>query len=155
MQTIQSEASVKKLLRIQRQVNQHWVGDGFPIRTLFSYSALEPVISLFLLFDYAGSMEFFPTEKRCGVGKYRHRSFETVTTAYSGEVEHRDRSGGSRKIGPGDVQWMTAASGLVHEEFHSRDFARRGGTLEMVQLWVNLLAKDKMSPPRYQSIVDS
>lgn len=155
MLTIKPEASSKKLLRIQRNTNQHWVGDGFPVRTLFSYSALGSMISPFLLFDYAGPMEFSPTKQRHGVGEHPHRGFETVTIVYSGEVEHRDSSGGGGKIGPGDVQWMTAASGLVHEEFHGRDFAQRGGVLEMVQLWVNLPAKDKMSPPRYQSILDS
>jgi len=147
------EVSLKKLSRIQKNANQHWVGNGFPVRTLFSYSTLGPMISPFLLFDYAGPMEFSPTEQRHGVGEHPHRGFETVTIVYSGEVEHRDSSGGGGKIGPGDVQWMTAASGLVHEEFHSRDFARRGGLLEMVQLWVNLPAKDKMSPPHYQSIL--
>lgn len=155
MMTIKPEASFKKLLRVQRNTNQHWVGDGFPVRTLFSYSALGPMISPFLLFDYAGPMEFPPTEQRRGVGEHPHRGFETVTIVYSGEVEHRDSSGSGGKIGPGDVQWMTAASGLVHEEFHSRDFARHGGVLEMVQLWVNLPTKDKMSPPRYQSILNS
>ncbi len=155
MMTIKPKASFKKLLRIQQNTNQHWVGDGFPVRTLFSYSALGPIISPFLLFDYAGPMEFPPTEQRRGVGEHPHRGFETVTIVYSGEVEHRDSSGSGGKIGPGDVQWMTAASGLVHEEFHSRDFAQRGGVLEIVQLWVNLPTKDKMSPPRYQSILNS
>ncbi|SFF15995.1 pirin family protein, partial [Nitrosomonas sp. Nm166] len=155
MQTIQPDASVKKLLRIQRNTDQHWVGDGFPVRTLFAYSDLGPMISPFLLFDYAGPMEFPPTEQRRGVGEHPHRGFETVTIVYSGEVEHRDSSGAGGKIGPGDVQWMTAASGLVHEEFHSKDFSQHGGVLEMVQLWVNLPAKDKMSSPHYQSILDS
>jgi redox-sensitive bicupin YhaK (pirin superfamily) len=113
------------------------------------------VLSPFLLLDYAGPMEFSPTDERRGVGEHPHRGFETVTIVYEGKVEHRDSSGGGGRIGPGDVQWMTAASGLVHEEFHGRDFARRGGMFEMVQLWVNLPAKDKMAPPRYQSIVSS
>jgi redox-sensitive bicupin YhaK (pirin superfamily) len=147
--------SVKKLRRIQRGAERHWVGDGFPVRNLFAYSSLGPMISPFLLLDYAGPMEFPPTEKRRGVGEHPHRGFETVTIVYSGEVEHRDSSGSGGHIGPGDVQWMTAASGLVHEEFHGRDFARRGGVLEMVQLWVNLPARDKMSPPRYQGILNS
>jgi redox-sensitive bicupin YhaK (pirin superfamily) len=155
MQAITPETSVKKLQHIQRSTERHWVGDGFPVRTLFGYSNLGPTISPFLLFDYAGPMEFTPTEQRRGVGGHPHRGFETVTIVYSGEVEHRDSSGGGGRIGPGDVQWMTAASGLVHEEFHGRDFAQRGGVLEMVQLWVNLPAKDKMSPPRYQNIVNS
>lgn len=147
--------SIKKLQRIQRGAERHWVGDGFPVRNLFAYSSLGPMISPFLLLDYAGPMEFPPTEKRPGVGEHPHRGFETVTIVYSGEVEHRDSSGSGGHIGPGDVQWMTAASGLVHEEFHGRDFARRGGVLEMVQLWVNLPARDKMSPPRYQGISNS
>jgi len=155
MQAITPETSVKKLQHIQRSTEHHWVGDGFPVRTLFGYSSLGPTISPFLLFDYAGPMEFPPTEQRLGVGGHPHRGFETVTIVYSGEVEHRDSSGGGGRIGPGDVQWMTAASGLVHEEFHGRDFAQRGGVLEMVQLWVNLPAKDKMSPPRYQNILNS
>jgi redox-sensitive bicupin YhaK (pirin superfamily) len=143
----------KKLRCIQRSADRHWVGDGFPVRTLFAYSNLGPVIDPFLLLDYAGPLEFPPTRQRLGVGEHPHRGFETVTIVYAGEVEHRDSSGGGGRIGPGDVQWMTAASGLVHEEFHGRDFARRGGLFEMVQLWVNLPAADKAAPPGYQSIV--
>ena len=145
----------KKLRCIQRSVDRHWVGNGFPVRTLFAYPNLGPVLSPFLLLDYAGPREFPPTTERLGVGEHPHRGFETVTIVYEGEVEHRDSSGGGGRIGPGDVQWMTAASGIVHEEFHGREFARRGGTFEMVQLWVNLPAKDKMAPPRYQSILNS
>ena len=147
--------SVKKLRCIQRSVDRHWVGNGFPVRTLFAYPNLAPVLSPFLLLDYAGPREFPPTQERLGVGEHPHRGFETVTIVYDGEVEHRDSSGGGGRIGPGDVQWMTAASGIVHEEFHGRDFARRGGMFEMVQLWVNLPAKDKLAPPRYQSITES
>ena len=147
--------SVKKLRGIQRSVDRHWVGDGFPVRTLFAYPNLGSVLSPFLLLDYAGPMEFTPTEERRGVGEHPHRGFETVTIVYEGAVEHRDSSGGGGQIGPGDVQWMTAASGLVHEEFHGHEFARRGGLFDMVRLWVNLPAKDKMAPPRYQSIVSN
>jgi quercetin 2,3-dioxygenase len=145
----------KKLRCIQRSVDRHWVGNGFPVRTLFAYPNLGPVLSPFLLLDYAGPMEFAPTNERRGVGEHPHRGFETVTIVYQGEVEHRDSSGGGGRIGPGDVQWMTAGAGLVHEEFHGRDFAHRGGKFEMVQLWVNLPARDKMAPPRYQGIVGS
>jgi hypothetical protein len=148
------ERSPKKLRCIQRSVDRHWVGDGFPVRTLLAYSNLGPVIDPFLLLDYAGPVDFPPTSERRGVGEHPHRGFETVTIVYAGEVEHRDSSGGGGSIGPGDVQWMTAASGLVHEEFHGRDFARRGGSFEMVQLWVNLPARDKHAPPRYQGIPD-
>ncbi len=144
--------AAKKLRCIQRSADRHWVGDGFPVRTLLSYPHLGSVITPFLLLDYAGPMEFSPTTARRGVGEHPHRGFETVTIVYAGEVEHRDSSGGGGRIGPGDVQWMTAASGVVHEEFHGRDFARRGGLFEMVQLWVNLPATDKMAPPRYQGI---
>ncbi len=145
----------KKLLRIQRSTSRHWVGDGFPVQTLFSYPALGETLSPFLLLDYAGPMTFPPTQARLGVGEHPHRGFETVTVVYAGEVEHRDSSGGGGSIGPGDVQWMTAASGVVHEEFHGQHFAQKGGLLEMVQLWVNLPAKNKMSSPRYQSILSN
>jgi redox-sensitive bicupin YhaK (pirin superfamily) len=143
----------KRLRAIRRGADRHWVGDGFPVRTLFRYADLGRVIDPFLLLDYAGPAEFPPTTERLGVGEHPHRGFETVTIVYAGEVEHRDSSGGGGRIGPGDVQWMTAASGLVHEEFHGRDFARSGGRFEMVQLWVNLPARDKSAPPGYQAIL--
>lgn len=144
--------SLKSLRRVLRNEGGHWVGDGFPVRTLFFYSGLGQELSPFLMLDYAGPKEFPPTRQRLGVGEHPHRGFETVTIVYHGEVEHRDSSGGGGSIGPGDVQWMTAASGLVHEEFHGRRFAEQGGLFEMVQLWVNLPARYKMSPPRYQPI---
>ena len=122
----------KKLVKIRKSPAGHWVGDGFPVRSMFSYNDQDPSISPFLLLDYAGPAEFPPTEARRGVGEHPHRGFETVTVVYQGEVEHRDSTGTHGKIGPGDVQWMTAASGIVHEEMHGRDFAKKGGTLEMV-----------------------
>ncbi len=155
MPSTTQEKPIKKLRSIQRSVDRHWVGNGFPVRTLFAYPNRGPVLSPFLLLDYAGPMEFSPTTERRGVGEHPHRGFETVTIVFEGEVEPRNSSGGGGKIGPGDVQWMTAASGLVHEEFHGREFARRGGMFEMVQLWVNLPAKDKKAPPRYQGISSS
>jgi redox-sensitive bicupin YhaK (pirin superfamily) len=145
----------KKLSRILRSNGGHWVGDGFPVQTLFAYADLGAELSPFLLLDYAGPYEFPPTQQRLGVGEHPHRGFETVTIVYAGEVEHSDSSGGGGAIGPGDVQWMTAASGVVHEEFHGRHFAQQGGVFEMVQLWVNLPAKDKMTPPHYQGILNS
>ncbi|WP_426237879.1 pirin family protein [Pseudomonas sp. TWP3-2] len=145
---------MKNIIGIYTSPRGHWVGDGFPVRTLFSYDNLAQHISPFLLLDHAGPAEFSPTTERRGVGQHPHRGFETVTIVYNGEVEHRDSTGSGGKIGPGDVQWMTAASGILHEEFHSTDFARTGGTLEMVQLWVNLPAKDKMAAPAYQTILD-
>lgn len=155
MQSTSDKKSVKKLRCIQRSAGRHWVGNGFLVRSLFSYPNLGPVLSPFLLLDYAGPMEFPSTNERLGIGEHPHRGFETVTIVYEGEVEHRDSSGSGGRIGPGDVQWMTAASGIVHEEFHGRDFARRGGPFEIVQLWVNLPAKDKMSPSHYQGILNS
>ncbi|NNE37837.1 MAG: pirin family protein [Gammaproteobacteria bacterium] len=148
----ENNSSYAVLKNILRNQDSHWVGDGFPVRTLFFYEVQGQDLSPFLLLDYAGPREFPPTDKRLGVGTHPHRGFETVTIVYSGEVEHRDSSGGGGKIGPGDVQWMTAASGLVHEEFHGRDYARTGGMFEMVQLWVNLPAEHKMVPPRYQGM---
>lgn len=146
---------MKKVLGIYRAPQPHWVGDGFPVRSLFSYSSHGEHVSPFLLLDYAGPAKFEPAVTPRGVGQHPHRGFETVTIVYEGEVEHRDSTGSGGRIGPGDVQWMTAASGILHEEFHSREFTRSGGTLEMVQLWVNLPAKDKMAAPRYQTLLNS
>lgn len=144
----------KKVLGRYGNDKQHWVGDGFPVRSLFSYNTLGAHISPFLLLDYAGPHNFEPTEQRRGVGQHPHRGFETVTIVYEGEVEHRDSAGNGGVIGPGDVQWMTAASGIVHEEYHSPGFAKAGGPFRMVQLWVNLPAKNKMAPAGYQGILD-
>ncbi|HET7159791.1 MAG TPA: pirin family protein, partial [Burkholderiales bacterium] len=132
----------------------HWVGDGFPVRSLFSYTSHGQHLSPFLLLDYAGPAQFAPSQRPRGVGEHPHRGFETVTIVYQGELEHRDSTGSGGRIGPGDVQWMTAASGILHQEFHSQSFTRTGGTLEMVQLWVNLPAKDKMSAPGYQTLLN-
>jgi redox-sensitive bicupin YhaK (pirin superfamily) len=146
---------MKKILGVYSTPQQHWVGDGFPVRSLFSYSSHGEHVSPFLLLDYAGPMKFEPAERPRGVGEHPHRGFETVTIVYQGEVAHRDSTGAGGKIGPGDVQWMTAASGILHEELHSAEFTRTGGTLEMVQLWVNLPARDKMSTPGYQTILST
>jgi len=143
---------MKKLAFIKRSNGSHWVGDGFPVKNIFSYSDIAEEMSPFLLMDYAGPADFPPTTRQLGVGQHPHRGFETVTIVYAGGVAHRDSSGGGGTIGPGDVQWMTAASGLIHEEFHSPAFAAQGGSFEMVQLWVNLPARDKMAPPGYQGI---
>ena len=145
---------MKNIIGIYTSPRAHWVGDGFPVRTLFSYDTMGKQISPFLLLDHAGPAAFTPTEQRRGVGQHPHRGFETVTLVYKGEVEHRDSTGAGGTIGPGDVQWMTAAKGIIHEEFHSEAFARSGGALEMVQLWVNLPAKDKMTDAGYQTILD-
>lgn len=140
--------------KISRKTEKHWVGNGFYVSSMFSYSQ-DTGISPFLLLDYAGPTDFSPSDDGPrGVEQHPHRGFETVTIVYSGEVEHRDTAGNTGKIGPGDVQWMTAASGVLHEEKHSAAFTKKGGTLEMVQLWVNLPAKDKMSAPRYQEILN-
>lgn len=143
---------MKTILGIYSAPRPHWVGDGFPVRSLFSYDSLGRHLSPFLLLDYAGPARFEPAAQRRGVGVHPHRGFETVTIVYDGEVDHRDSTGAGGHIGPGDVQWMTAASGILHEEFHSDAFTRQGGTLEMAQLWVNLPARDKMSEPGYQSL---
>ncbi|MDX5362901.1 MAG: pirin family protein [Pseudazoarcus pumilus] len=130
----------------------HWVGDGFPVRSLFEYRSQGKALSPFLLLDHAGPAHFDATTEQLGVGQHPHRGFETVTIVYAGEVAHRDSTGQGGLIGPGDVQWMTAGAGILHEEFHGEGFARRGGELEMVQLWVNLPARDKTAPPGYQAI---
>ena len=143
----------KRILDIRSAPGRHWVGDGLPVHNLFGYNG--PGVaerSPFLMLDYGAPYDFGPTTKQLGVGQHPHRGFETVTVVYSGELAHRDNAGGGGTIGPGDVQWMTAGGGIIHEEFHSPGFARTGGTLEMAQLWVNLPAKDKMTPPGYQPI---
>jgi len=143
---------IKQLSFIKRSNGSHWVGDSFHVQSIFSYNDIAEKISPFLMMDHAGPTVFPPTQKKLGVGQHPHRGFETVTIVYQGGVSHLDSSGGGGTIGPGDVQWMTAASGLIHEEFHSEAFARQGGPFEMIQLWVNLPAKDKMSKPGYQGI---
>jgi redox-sensitive bicupin YhaK (pirin superfamily) len=151
----EKEKAMKKLLRIHQSSGMHWVGNGFPVRSVFDYNGLARELSPFLLLDYATPYEFAPGDERRGVGAHPHKGFETVTVAYQGELEHRDSSGGGGKIGAGDVQWMTAGKGIVHEEFHSADFTRKGGTLQMVQLWVNLRAKDKSAKPGYQTLLSA
>jgi redox-sensitive bicupin YhaK (pirin superfamily) len=147
--------TLKKVLSTSSAPDRHWVGDGFPVHGMFGYTGDTKRISPFLLLDYAAPTRFEPTTKRRGVGEHPHRGFETVTIVYDGEVEHRDSTGGGGVIGRGDVQWMTAGSGIVHQEFHSEKYARAGGPFEMVQLWVNLPARDKMTPPGYQPITDA
>lgn len=147
---------MKKLLHVAQAPARHWVGDGFPVHGMFDYNAGAGERSPFLLLDYAAPTSFDPnTGHRRGVGAHPHRGFETVTIVYAGEVEHRDSTGGGGVIGPGDVQWMTAGNGIVHEEFHSAAYSKVGGPFQMVQLWVNLPAKDKMTSAGYQAIVDA
>jgi len=146
---------MKKLIDILRSNGGHWVGDGFPVRSLFSYQRNPEAISPFLLFDYAGPHQFDPSPRPRGVGQHPHRGFETVTIVYDGEVSHKDSTGSGGTIGPGDVQWMTAGGGIIHEEFHSTGFTRTGGPFRMVQLWVNLPASDKMAKPGYQAITSA
>lgn len=143
---------MKRIAFIKRSNGSHWVGDGFPVKNIFSYGDIADQMSPFLLMDYAGPVDFPATTQKLGVGQHPHRGFETVTIVYEGGVSHRDSRGGGGTIGRGDVQWMTAASGLIHEEYHSPEFAQKGGPFEMVQLWVNLPAKDKMAQPGYQGI---
>lgn len=143
---------MKKLAFIKRSNGRHWVGDGFPVQNIFSYRDIHEEMSPFLLMDYAGPARFEPTEKRRGVGQHPHRGFETVTIVYDGQVSHHDSTDAGGTIGPGDVQWMTAGSGIVHEEYHGDDFARAGGIFEVVQLWVNLPAQHKLAQPGYQGI---
>jgi redox-sensitive bicupin YhaK (pirin superfamily) len=143
---------MRKIIEVTSSPKAHWVGDGFPVRSMMSPA---DNLSPFLLLDYAGPATFTPTDQPRGVGQHPHRGFETVTIVYQGELAHRDSTGNGGTIGPGDVQWMTAASGILHEEFHSEAFTRNGGTLEMVQLWVNLPRKDKGADPGYQTLLNA
>ena len=145
---------MRRILGIYDGSRPHWVGDGFPVRTIFSHERLGRHVSPFLMLDYAAPTRFEPSTRSRGVGQHPHRGFETVTIVYAGELEHRDSTGAGGRIGPGDVQWMTAAAGILHEEFHSETFTREGGTLEMAQLWVNLRARDKNAPAGYQTLLN-
>lgn len=143
---------MKSIEQIHQSSAMHWVGDGFPVRSVFDYNGLGLKLSPFLMLDYAAPYPFPPGRAKRGVGAHPHKGFETVTVAYQGELEHRDSSGGGGIIGAGDVQWMTAGKGIIHEEFHSPAFSNQGGTLQMAQLWVNLRAKDKSAPAAYQTL---
>lgn len=145
---------MKTILSTSNAPGRHWVGDGFPVHGLFGYSGAQVAQrSPFLMLDYAAPTNFEPNSGyRRGVGAHPHRGFETVTIVYNGEVEHRDSTGAGGVIGTGDVQWMTAGGGIIHEEFHSEAYSKTGGPFEMVQLWVNLPKRDKMTPAHYQGI---
>src|SRR5690606_8373555 len=144
---------MKKVLGVYSAPRPHWVGDGFPVRSMFGYNSHGKHLSPFLLLDYAGSAQFAPASRPRGVGQHPHRGFETVTIVYQGEVEHRDSTGAGGLIGPGDVQWMTAAGGILHEEFHSQAFTERGVALERVQLWVTLPAREKLAALGYLALL--
>lgn len=148
-----AEVATKELVGVFQAGSHHMVGDGFPVRNMIPGAGVDEQLSPFLLLDYMGPEHFPPTDRQLGVGEHPHRGFETVTIMYQGMVAHRDSTGCGGVIGPGDVQWMTAASGIVHEELHEKEFAAGGGTLEGIQLWVNLPKAFKMSKPRYQTLV--
>lgn len=145
---------MRHVRKIYSADSRHWVGDGFLVQPLFSHMGENRGTDPFLMLDYAAPREFAPGNVRQprGVGQHPHKGFETVTIAYHGEVAHRDSAGGGGVIRAGDVQWMTAGSGIIHEEFHSEAFSTTGGLFEMVQLWVNLPAAAKNVPPRYQHL---
>ncbi|WP_447600325.1 pirin family protein [Nitrospira sp. Nam80] len=155
MQAVRNAAENQKVvLGVHRHGSAHMVGDGFPVRNMIPGGNIDEQLSPFLLLDYLGPEQFPPTHRRLGVGEHPHRGFETVTIMYHGKVAHRDSTGSGGVIGPGDVQWMTAASGIVHEELHEEEFAKRGGLLEGIQLWVNLPKAHKMSAPGYQTLMN-
>ena len=144
---------MKKVARIYSKPSTHMVGDGFRVRNYIpGRHDLMDLANPFIMLDYNTPHIFEDNGKRRGVDAHPHKGFETVTIVYDGEVEHRDSTGAGGKIGPGEVQWMTAGAGLIHEEYHGEDFAKAGGSFHMVQLWVNLPAKDKLTPPSYQAL---
>ncbi|HQV57883.1 MAG TPA: pirin family protein [Ilumatobacteraceae bacterium] len=143
----------RSVVGVFRNDRAHWVGDGFHVRQVIPGPGdVTAWTNPFIMFDYNPPEYFAPTTSRRGVGVHPHRGFETVTIAFDGAVEHRDSSGGGGVIHPGDVQWMTAAGGVLHDEFHAESFSRAGGMFHMAQLWVNLPAANKMDPPKYQAI---
>ncbi len=147
-------ATLKSIEKILPPPAAHMVGDGFRVHNFFPGNGLLPIkrMSPFFLMDYGSKIEFPPSDIPRGVGVHPHRGFETVTIAYSGKVAHHDSAGNAGVIGEGDVQWMTAASGVLHKEYHEKEWSKTGGEFQMVQLWVNLPAQFKMSKPRYQAI---
>ncbi|MET0944585.1 MAG: pirin family protein [Flavobacterium sp.] len=144
----------KKIERIFSPPAPHMVGDGFRVHNFIPFGMSMERMSPFILMDYNSKFYFPPTNRLRGVDVHPHRGFETVTIAYKGKVAHHDSSGNSGVISEGDVQWMTAASGILHKEYHEEQFSKEGGDFQMVQLWVNLPAKDKMSKPKYQGITN-
>jgi len=144
----------KKIEQVFSPPAPHMVGDGFRVHNFIPYGMSMERMSPFILMDYNSKFYFPPTTKLRGVDVHPHRGFETVTIAYKGKVAHHDSSGNSGVIGEGDVQWMTAASGILHKEYHEEQFSKEGGDFQMVQLWVNLPAKDKMTKPKYQGITN-
>jgi len=152
-ETARAAAVPRSIFRVVKSPGTHWVGDGFRVAGYFSaVPEATRRLSPFLLLDYHPEYTYGPTTRRRGVGSHPHRGFETVTLAFSGRVAHHDSTGSGGVIGPGDVQWMTAASGILHQEYHDEQFARHGGVFHMAQLWVNLPADNKMDPPGYQGI---
>lgn len=145
---------MKSLAFIHRNDTRFAIGDFYPALSVFSYHELGNTTSPFLLLDHLGPGKLEPKSKKKGVNEHPHRGFETVTFVFAGELQHKDSTGGGGLIKRGDVQWMTAASGIQHIEQFSSEFRESGGPFEMVQLWVNLPAKDKMSAPRYQSLLN-
>ncbi|WGH76457.1 pirin family protein [Tenacibaculum tangerinum] len=142
----------RSIEKIVKPGNPHFVGDGFRVHNFIPGASTMQRMDPFIMLDYNSKYNFPPTDKPKGVGVHPHRGFETVTIAYKGRIEHGDSAGGGGVIGEGDVQWMTAASGVLHKEFHETEWSKTGGEFQMVQLWVNLPAKDKMNSPRYQAI---
>lgn len=143
----------RKLANVYAGDGFHWVGDGFYVtQVLPGTPELQKAADPFLLLDYNPVREYPPSTRLRGVGPHPHRGFETVTLAFEGAVQHHDSTGGGGTIYPGDAQWMTAARGILHKEYHAEEFAKTGGRFHMMQLWVNLPAKDKMSEPGYQAL---
>jgi redox-sensitive bicupin YhaK (pirin superfamily) len=154
LQTAPATRALRSVEGVHKSTTFHWVGDGFFVSTYLPSRGLPAErVSPFVLMDYGPPREFKPAAHgKRGVGWHPHRGFETVTLAWEGAVAHRDNAGHAGVIGPGDVQWMTAGAGIFHEEFHEEEFTRRGGRMHMMQLWVNLPRKDKMTAPGYQPI---
>ncbi|WP_417861162.1 pirin family protein [Winogradskyella sediminis] len=146
---------IRSIEKVTQPGTPHFVGDGFRVHNFIPGTSTMQRMDPFIMLDYNSKYHFPATDKPKGVGVHPHRGFETVTIAYKGRVEHNDSAGGGGVIGEGDVQWMTAASGVLHKEFHETEWSKTGGEFQMVQLWVNLPAKDKMSAPKYQAIFNS
>ena len=143
----------RSIERVFQGAPDHWVGDGFHVSNYFpSQTDFEKRMSPFFLLDYHKPEEYAPTTRRRGVGTHPHRGFETVTVAYQGSVAHKDSAGNGGVIRPGEVQWMTAGAGILHNEYHDESFGKTGGVMHMLQIWVNLPRKHKLTAPKYQGL---
>lgn len=146
---------IREVERIIKIENEHWVGNGFKVKQYFPRGVGNDFLnrfSPFLMMDYNKPFKFKGSNNDFGVGVHPHKGFETVTFSFEGEIEHTDSEKNNGIIKAGDIQWMTAGKGILHKEYHGKEYAKNDRILHSIQLWVNLPKKYKLTDPKYQSI---